>query len=123
MGHFLGTIATFIVEQRMQKTNEVLWKHELTMDDLRSMASSSDGVVTELDFVVFMLKAMKKVDDDLITAIRGHFQKLDLTHSGTLVRQDLELRAKRQLRGVKTKLRLGAYKAELLRKSSSVSST
>jgi hypothetical protein len=65
MGHFLGTVASFIVEQRTQKTNEVLWKHELTMDDLQSM-SSTDGTVTELDFVVFMLKAMKKVDDDLV---------------------------------------------------------
>lgn len=120
MGHFLGTIATFIVEQRTQKTNEVLWKHELTMDDLRSM-SSADGVVTELDFVVFMLKAMKKVDDDLIMAIRGHFHKLDLTNSGTLVRKDLELRAKKKLRSVKTKLRLGAYKTQLLRKCGSVS--
>lgn len=122
MGHFLGTIATFIVEQRTQKTNEVLWKHELTMDDLRSM-SSSDGTVTELDFVVFMLKAMKKVDDDLIEAIREHFDKLDLTHSGTLDRQDLELRAQKQLRAVKTKLRLGSYKEQLLRKCSSVGSS
>ena len=121
MGHFLGTIATFIVEQRTQRTNEVLWKHEITMDDLQSMASS-DGVVTELDFVVFMLKAMKKVDDDLIMAIRGHFHKLDLTNSGTLVRRDLELRAQKKLRTVKNKLRLGTYKRELLRKGSTVSS-
>jgi hypothetical protein len=116
MGHFLGTVATFIVEERTKATNEVLWKHELTLDDLRSM-SSSDGTVTELDFVVFMLKAMKKVDDDLIMAIRQHFRSLDLTNSGTLVRQDLELQAKRKLRAVKSKLRLSSYKNELLRKS------
>lgn len=64
----LGTIATFIVERRTQKTNEVLWKHELTIDDLRSM-SSSDGTVTEMDFLIFMLKAMKKVDDDLVSQL------------------------------------------------------
>jgi hypothetical protein len=46
----------------------------------------SSGVVTELDFVVFMLQAMKKVDADLIDQIREHFGNLDLTHSGTLVR-------------------------------------
>ena len=96
MGHFLGTIATFIMDRRTQKTNEVLWKHELTIDDLCSM-SSENGVVSELDFVVFMLKAMKKVDDDLIMAIRGHFRKLDLTNSGTLGRRDLELRAQQKL--------------------------
>lgn len=144
MGHFLGTIATFIVDQRTEKMNEYLWKHELTMDDLRSI-SSSDGTVTELDFVVFsefsapcykimictrqplsppvrpsqVLKTMKKVDDDLIEAIRGHFRKLDLTKSGTLVREDLELRAEQRLRSAKTKLRLAKYKRELLRKSSS----
>lgn len=116
MGHFLGTIATFIVDQRTKKMNEYLWKHELTIDDLRSI-SSSDGTVTELDFVVFMLKAMKKVDDDLIEAIRDHFSKLDLTKSGTLNRADLELRAEQQLRTVKTKLRLSTYKNELLQKS------
>lgn len=70
MGHFLGKIATFIVEQRTKATNEALWKHELTLDDLRVMSSSLDETVAELDFVVFMLKTMKKVDDDLILAIR-----------------------------------------------------
>jgi hypothetical protein len=39
------------------------------------MASSGGGVVTELDFVVFLLQAMKKVDVDLIAEIREHFRR------------------------------------------------
>jgi hypothetical protein len=86
MGHFLGTIANFIVEQRSQVFDKRLWKQELTLEDLNAMSQDSSGVVTELDFVVFMLQAMKKVDADLIDQIREHFGNLDLTHSGTLVR-------------------------------------
>ena len=96
MGHFLGTVASFIVEQRIRVHHKRLWRHELTLEVLRAMTTttSPDGTVTELDFMVFMLQEMKKVDHDLINKIREHFRKLDLTHSGTLMRRDLELMAK-----------------------------
>jgi hypothetical protein len=60
MGHFLGTVANFIVDQRTRVHHKRLWKHELTVEDLRTMSSSEDGTVTELDFLVFMLQAMKR---------------------------------------------------------------
>jgi potassium channel subfamily K, other eukaryote len=119
MGHFLGTIANFIVEQRRKAYDKQLWKHELTLQDLQYMSSSDDGVVTELDFVVFMLQAMKKVDKELIDHIRNHFHLLDLTHSNTLCRGDLELMAQKKLRSVKTKLRMSAYRQNLLSMKSS----
>jgi potassium channel subfamily K, other eukaryote len=122
MGHFLGTVANFIVDQRTRVHHKRLWKHELTVEDLRTMSSSEDGTVTELDFLVFMLQAMKKVDSDLIDKIREHFRNLDLTHSGTLVRGDLELMAKRKLRTSHAKLQLAAYKAQLMKQSSCLSS-
>jgi potassium channel subfamily K, other eukaryote len=124
MGHFLGTIANFIVEQRRKAYDKQLWKHELTLQDLQYMSSSNDGVVTELDFVVFMLQAMKKVDKELIDHIRNHFHLLDLTHSNTLCRSDLELMAQKKLRSVKTKLRMSTYRQSLLSmKSSSMEDT
>jgi hypothetical protein len=113
MGHFLGTIANFIVDLRSREMYKRLWRHELTIEDLRTMSSKSNGTVTELDFMIFMLQAMKKVDSDLIIKIREHFQALDLTHSGTLARADLELMAKRKLRTTQSKLRLAAYKSSL----------
>jgi Ion channel len=122
MGHFLGTIANFIVDQRSREMYKRLWQHELTVEDLRTMSSNVDGTVTELDFMIFMLQAMKKVDSDLIIKIREHFKALDLTHSGTLARADLELMAKRKLRTTQSKLRLAAYKSFLKSQGSFLSS-
>jgi hypothetical protein len=123
MGHFLATMTDFIVEQRRQATDKKLWAHELSLDDLMKMAQTSPGkyerdedgdvVVSELDFVVFMLTSMKEVDLDLIDQIRMHFRVLDLTQSGTLVRKDLELAARKKLRSAKSKLDLRNYKSKL----------
>jgi hypothetical protein len=118
MGHFLGTVANFVVEQRTRVYDKRLWKHELTLADLESISRDHCGTVTELDFVVFMLKAMKKVDADLIDKIREHFRRLDLTHSGTLERGDLELMARQKLRSARSKLRLSSYKHDLVRQGS-----
>ena len=118
MGHFLGTIANFIAEQRSKVYDKQLWRHEITLEDLHAMSQGHGETVTELEFVVFMLKAMKKVDADLVEKIREHFRRLDLTGSGTLVRADLELMAKRKLRGARSKLRLASYKESLARKGS-----
>ena len=120
MGHFLGTVANFIMDQRIRVHHKRLWRHELTLEDLRAMSTSPDGTVTEIDFLVFMLQAMKKVDSDLIEKIREHFHNLDLTHSGTLEREDLELMAKRKLRTAHCKLDLAKYKSKLLRQGSSL---
>jgi Ion channel len=121
MGHFLGTVANFIIEQRRKAYDKQLWKHELTIQDLYCM--SSTGVVTELDFVIFMLQAMKKVDKELIDHIRNHFHVLDVTNSNTLCRDDLELIARKKLRTVKTKLRMNAYRQSLKKSISAVSSS
>jgi len=110
MGHFLGTIANFIIEERRKKFDKKLWKHEITMEDLAEMDEDEDGYVTEVEFLVFMLGAMKKVDKELLEQIRQHFRHLDLTNSGTLVRADLELMAKKKLRTARSKLRLSQYK-------------
>ena len=89
------------------------WRHELTLEDLHSISKDHGDVVTELDFVIFMLKAMKKVDGDLVDKIRDHFHRLDLTGNGILDREDLELMARKKLRGTVSKLRLGCYKRRL----------
>ena len=80
---------------------------------MHSISKVHDDVVTEYDFVIFMLKAMKKVDGDLVDKIRDHFRRLDLTGNGILDREDLELMAKKKLRATKSKLQLGRYKRRL----------
>lgn len=117
MGHFLGTIATYIVDKRRQKFDKKLWRHEITLEDLEDMDEGEDGYVTEVEFLVFMLVSMKKVDKELLDRIREHFRNLDLTNSGTLARADLELMAKKKLRSARTKLRLSRYKVSCRTKS------
>jgi hypothetical protein len=114
LGHFLGTIANFLMEQRQKACDTKLWKHEITLEDLRFMDIDGNGVVKEVEFLTFMLVAMKKVDRELINRIREHFHQLDLTNSGALVCVDLELMAKKHLQSALTKLRLAEYKVHSL---------
>jgi hypothetical protein len=62
MGHFLGNMASSIVEQRRRVCNKRLWRHEITVEDLKIMDVDQNGIVSELEFVIFMLHTMKKVD-------------------------------------------------------------
>ena len=110
MGHFLGTIANFIIDERRKKFDKKLWKHEITLEDLTDMDENEDGYVTEVEFLVFMLVAMKKVDKELTDRIRDHFYHLDVTNNGVLARADLELMARKKLRTARSKLRLAQYK-------------
>jgi hypothetical protein len=110
MGHVCGSVASWIVAQRAQVYDKRLWRHELTPEDLTLMSGDHSGTVTELDCLVFMLHAMKKVEPELIEEIRKHFVRLDQTKSGTLVRGDLEMMARKKLRSARAKLRLSEYK-------------
>jgi hypothetical protein len=115
LGHFLRTIANFLIEQQRKACDTKLWKHEISLEDLRFMDIDGDGIVKEVEFLTFMLVAMKKVDRELIDCIPEHFHQLDLTNSGTLVRVDLELMAKKKhQRGALTKLQLAEYKVRSL---------
>jgi potassium channel subfamily K len=104
VGHFLGSIANFIIESRHKVFEKVFWQHEMTLEDLMTMDEDHDGVVTEAEFLTF------KVDRELIDHIRDHFYKLDVNRNGTLDRADLEAMARKNLRSVRTKLRLSEYK-------------
>ena len=115
VGHFLGSIANFIIESRHKVFEKQFWQHEMTLEDLMTMDEDHDGVVTEAEFLTFMLVAMKKVDRELIDHIRDHFHELDLNRSGTLERADLEAMARKNLRSARTKLRLREYKVRSFR--------
>jgi hypothetical protein len=110
MGHCLGSIANYIIESRRKVFHETFYRHEMTLEDLMSMDEDHDGVVTEADFLAFMLVAMKKVDSELVNHIRQRFHELDMTRSGTLERADLEAMARKNLRSARTKLMLREYK-------------
>eukprot|EP00978_Attheya_sp_CCMP212_P030653 scaffold113525_cov46-Attheya_sp.AAC.1 len=113
MGHVLGEVANVIVQERRHAFQRRVWTHELKMEDLEEMSDRHDGVVTRLDYMEFMLVTMKKVDRDTLDILHSQFDELDLTHSGTLVKRDLELMARKRLRKVRKKLKLSAYKYKL----------
>jgi len=93
----LGRIANVFVEREIQKANEKLLKSELTLEDLEDMDPDGDGEVSLLEFVEFMLKSMKKVDQPLLDDLHDQFNKLDADGSGGLQKDDLELLAERKL--------------------------
>jgi len=66
IGAALGKIANIYVEKEIKKANKRLLGRELTMEDLDNMNTDDDGEVSELEFIEFMLKTMKKVDQTLL---------------------------------------------------------
>lgn len=61
-----------------------------------------------------MLVAMKKVDPDLLDELRDYFERLDVSNTGILSRDDLIEMARRKTKSPKRKLELYAYKQHLL---------
>jgi len=116
IGQGLAGIVNIFIEEEIKKANLKLMGRELTIEDLDSMNTDDDGEVSELEFVEFMLKTMKKVDQALLNDLHSQFKKMDADGSGSLQKSDLELLAKRKL-AVRRKLTLAAYKADLTTKA------
>mmetsp|Transcript_16552 Transcript_16552/g.34156 ORF Transcript_16552/g.34156 Transcript_16552/m.34156 type:complete len:687 (-) Transcript_16552:18-2078(-) len=116
IGQGLAGIVNIFIEEEIKKANLKLMGRELTIEDLDSMNTDDDGEVSELEFVEFMLKTMKKVDQTLLNDLHSQFRKMDADGSGSLQKSDLELLAKRKL-AVRRKLTLAAYKADLTTKA------
>jgi hypothetical protein len=116
IGQGLAGIVNIFIEEEIKKNNFKLMSRELTMEDLDHMNTDDDGEVSELEFIEFMLKTMKKVDQNLLDDLHRQFKKMDADGSGSLQKEDLELIAKRKI-DVRRKLTLAAYKADLTNKS------
>mmetsp|Transcript_57489 Transcript_57489/g.67130 ORF Transcript_57489/g.67130 Transcript_57489/m.67130 type:complete len:349 (+) Transcript_57489:118-1164(+) len=89
MGEFLGAISSAIVEKRQNHFFSSLMEHEFNFNDLKIMDIDDDGEVSELEFVIFMLKSMRKVDEELLLDLRARFKELDITGDGSLSIEDL----------------------------------
>jgi len=116
IGAALGKIANIYVEREIEKANAKLLGRELTMEDLDNMNTDDDGEVSELEFIEFMLKTMKKVDQNLLDDLHASFKKMDADGSGSLQKEDLELLAKKKL-DLSRKMKMLAYKNSLERSS------
>jgi hypothetical protein len=78
------------------------------------MITWKDGKVAWFEFLEFMLVAMKKVDPALLDELRDYFDRLDVTNSGELSKDDLIEMARRKMKSPRRKLELHAYKQHLL---------
>ena len=112
----LAGIVNIFIEEEINRANAKLMGRELTIEDLDKMNTDDDGEVSQLEFVEFMLKTMKKVDQALLDDLHTQFKKMDADNSGSLQKEDLEMLAKRKL-AVRRKLTLAAYKAEVIKKA------
>ena len=114
MGHWLGLIASWIIEGRSARHRKKMYGRELTQRDLDIMDVDGDGQVTRAEFLEFMLIAMNRIDKDLMNELRDHFDRLDVDGTGTLSREDLVENARRKVHTVRHKLHLSAYRERLL---------
>ena len=117
MGHWLGSVANYIMDARSSHFRSALSQQTLTQHDLDIMDGNGDGTVTRAEFLEFMLIAMNKIDDSLVKELRQHFDKLDVDQTGELNRQDLIEAARQKIKSTKYKMRLSAYKKKLLRQA------
>lgn len=76
MSHFLGTVARVIMDVHRNSLLQHMQNREWKPNDLRDMDSDGDGIVTEADFIVFMLSNMQDVDNRLLDRLRKHFRSL-----------------------------------------------
>mmetsp|Transcript_10911 Transcript_10911/g.16904 ORF Transcript_10911/g.16904 Transcript_10911/m.16904 type:complete len:523 (-) Transcript_10911:54-1622(-) len=117
MGYILGQCASFLVELRREEHDEKLWTCNMKLEDIQALDENHEGGVNEVEYIKFMLVAMKKVDAHLIDELHDQFKQLDLTNDGLVTKKDLQLIAARKLRKVSYKLQLSDYKQQLRKQS------
>jgi Ca2+-binding EF-hand superfamily protein len=118
MAQLLAIAAGRIIEVRSSRFRRQLEQKGLTEEDLQCMDADGDGRVSKVEFLAFMLVAMKKIDKDLVDELDQYFERLDTDRSGYLSREDLIETARRKLRNdpIQCMQRL-LYKQQLLSKS------
>lgn len=114
MAHVLGTVASDIIEKRRQAFQNYLGQVTLKVEDLHAMDMDGDGNVSKLEYVEFMLLAMKQVDRETLSELHEQFDRLDVTNDGLLNREDLEIISKQRLKSVRNKLELTTYRKKLM---------
>lgn len=116
-GYIMGQCASFLIELRRSDHEKRLWTCDIKLEDLEALDRNHNGGVSELEYIRFMLVAMKKVDGKLFDELHDQFRQLDMNHDGVVTKKDLQLIAARKLRKVSYKLQLSDYKRQLYRQS------
>mmetsp|Transcript_18829 Transcript_18829/g.52614 ORF Transcript_18829/g.52614 Transcript_18829/m.52614 type:complete len:383 (-) Transcript_18829:303-1451(-) len=88
-GNFLGSVASFYVEKRNDAVESMFLNRAMRESDLDRMDTNHDHKVSRVEFLVYMLTTMQKVDKSDIEEIFDVFEKLDKDKSGILSTNDL----------------------------------
>lgn len=92
VGEFTGAIASAFVDHAAEKADDKFlhtFENKLCIEDIHEIDQGDDKKVNELEFIVFMLKAMKKVDKADIDDLKAVFKRLDVDGSGELDADDM----------------------------------
>lgn len=88
-GEVLGRIATLYITQRNRELEYSHLHRTVTLCDLKNMDANGDGMVDREEFIIFLLVALQKVDQELIDELKAIFAALDRNGNGKLEKDDL----------------------------------
>lgn len=73
MGYILGNVASHIVEKRRAEYVKKLWSSQIKLEDIEELDEAHEGGINELEYIKFMLVAMKKIDANLFDDLHDQF--------------------------------------------------
>ena len=92
MGSLLEGIGSGIINKNVKRAEQKFFQRELTIHDIHAMGTEKMGKVSQMEFLQYMLIALKKVDKETLRDITTLFDKLDVGKSGYLETSDLSVR-------------------------------
>jgi potassium channel subfamily K len=91
-----GRFSKVIINYSNEKDFEIIMTTELSKEELDVMDSSNDHIISKEEFILYKLKKLGFVDDELILAIVTQFNKLDIDNSNSLTVDDIKSFFKQQ---------------------------
>mmetsp|Transcript_10297 Transcript_10297/g.24912 ORF Transcript_10297/g.24912 Transcript_10297/m.24912 type:complete len:309 (+) Transcript_10297:2-928(+) len=88
--NFAVVMANFLLSTKKREVHRKILQQKLEKQHLREMDRDGDGVVTELEYLMYMLIKLQKVDKLELEEILVQFRKHDVDGSGTLTFSDLK---------------------------------
>lgn len=111
-GMLLARLSDVVINKEIDKINAKVFEREVTAEDLAKMDADDDEVVTELEFVVYMLKELDKIDQALVDKLHELYAGLDPDSDG-INNDDLKIKLQDRLRQSRLEA-LTKYESNLL---------
>jgi len=96
-GEIFSSIAVAFIQRRQKKIFEDELSTNLSLAHMNAIDSNGDGLITREEYVSFMMLEMGRIDPRELRELHRQFEHLDVTESGEIDREDLQLMAR--LRG------------------------